>query len=699
MKRALLLLTVPVLALTAYFAAQEPEEGFVLLHDGETHFGWTPEGGAWAAGRGVVVADGTAAGLLRSNTPLADFVMRFEAKVEKSAASAIVFRAAREGAPRETGYAMALSDLTPGAWVAVEVEAAGQSITVRSGGRTVDQSTGAVGQAGYIVLDAKRGGRVELRNLRVKLAGATSLFNGGDLSGWKATGEPAKQGGNMITKLFGKSKPKEAKWTVGKGVIHGAEGPGQLESLTAYGDFLLQAEIRINAKKADQKRRYALMFRGDAGQFGSGYEVNVQPGAMGALMGLTTARRSLGTVNQFHTLTVAAVGRRIAIWVDGVGVTDFLDVRPEGASPKKDARTAPGTIAFLTPEEDADFDIRNIRVVQLPKTFGHSAAKKGEAAQMPAAVQLPQMPALPAPAAPQAGGGADAQAQLMQQQMQQQQMEKMKQEQKQQQIAQLLQQGNRAGTPAEQVAIYDQILLLDPNNLVAFNARKDAVAKLDADAQKAAQANEQAMKQAASEQEKQMTLAGSIQAAEAAFLAGNLGGAEQALSSAEKIAPDNAQVRALRTRLDAARQRKESFFGLLGLGLAAVVVAALAWLFTLGRRKDPYLEIVDGLDKGKRYNIDKEVTMLGAIAEDGGAKNDVVLRDAERMISRFHAQIHFKEGKLYVVDTRSYNGTFVDKKRLEPGKPQPVKGGARINFAGTCTAKIGFEKRKKDKKG
>ncbi len=681
-----------LLALAGRLPGQAPGDGWIVLHDGESHHGWTPSGGAWSAARGVLVADGSSAGTLRSNTPFADFVLQFEIRAEKNAHGALYVRAAREGNPKETGWGVEFSSLASSSWVPVEVEASGAGVGVRAAGRMVDHSSSPVAPAGFIFLDAKPGGRVEIRNLRLRLLKPDALFNGSDLSGWKSTGEPAKQRSGL-GKLFGGGKPKEAKWSVVRGMIHGAEGPGQLESLLQFGDFILQADVRINAKRPDQRRRYAVLFRGDPGQLGTGYEVNVQPGAMGALMGLTTARKNVGAVNQFVTLTIAAHGRHIQVWADGISVTDFNDARPEGTNPRKDARSTPGVIAFYTPEDDADIDIRSVRVVQLPKTFG-LGPKKTEVTSLP---QAPVMPSLPAMPTPQGGGAPDAGAAALQQQLQQQQLAQMKQEQRTQQEAQLLQQALRTSDPAQQIAIFDQILALNPNNQVAFNGRKEAVAKLEEQQRKAAEQAAAASQQEQAEQEKQMTLAQSIQSAEAAFLAGNLMAAEKALNAAERIAPDNPQVQALRSRLNYANQRRSSILALGAAGLGTGCIALLAWIFATRRRRDPYIEVVAGLDKGKRFNIDKEVVLIGAIPEDGGTKNDIVLRDAERMISRFHAQIHYKDGKLYIVDTNSYNGTFVDKKRLEPGKPVPLKGGSRVTFAGTCTVKIGFERRKKKK--
>jgi uncharacterized protein (DUF427 family) len=687
--RRVIAIPVGVLRLGRLGAQAPPaEEGWIVLHDGESHFGWTQTGAAWSAARGVLAAEG-GAGQLRSNTPFGDFLLHFEIRAEKNAAGALYVRAAREGNPKETGYGIDFAPLASNTWTAVDVEASGGSVTVRAGGRMIDHSSSPVAPAGFFVLEARGGGRVEIRNMRLRLLKPDLLFNGNDLSGWKSTGEPARQKGGL-GRLFGGGKPKEAKWTVVRGMIHGSDGPGQLESLLQFGDFIFQADVRINSKRPGERRRYAILFRGDPGQLGSGYEVNVQPGATGALMGLTTARKNIGAVNQFVTVTIAAHGRHVQVWADGVAVTDFNDARPEGTNPKKDARSTPGIIAFYTPEDDADLDIRNVRAVQLPKTFG-LGPKKTEITAMPQAPPVAAMPSLPA-AAP---SGPDAGAAALQQQLQQQQLAQMKQEQRTQQEAMLLQQALKASDPAQQIAIFDQILALNPNNQVAFNGRKEAMARLEEQQRREAERAAASSQQERAEQEKQMTLAQSIQAAEAAFLAGNLVAAEKALNAAERVAPDNPQVQALRSRLNYANQRRSSILAIGAAGAGTGFIALLAWIFAMRRRRDPYVEVVAGLDKGKRFNIDKEVVLVGAIPEDGGAKNDIVLRDAERMISRFHAQFRYKDGKLYIVDTNSYNGTFVDRKRIEPGKPVLLKGGSRVTFAGTCTVKVGFERRKK----
>ncbi|MBY0508016.1 MAG: DUF1080 domain-containing protein [Bryobacteraceae bacterium] len=718
LKKLALSLAAVALLLPANLSQSEAQEGWILLHDGENGTGWAGDGAAFISGGGVLAIDGT--GLLRSQSPFADFVLRFDVRALTPQANVgLILRANREGAPKDTGYEIQLGGGDPewpfgsivgqakangalptNAWVAMEVEANGGSLVVRSGGRVVASASGLQGAGGLIVLEANRGGKVEIRNPRLKPLSPQMLFNGNDLSGWKSTGTQPKAAGGIGKMLgLGKGKPKEVKWTVGGGAIHGEEGPGQLESLLPMGDFLLQADVRVNSKKNENKRKYLLLLRGDPGQLGTGYEVNLQPGLAGGVAPLAPSRKPGGKLNTFSTITVSAYNRHFQVWVDGVLTADADDVRAEGVNPKKEARTTPGAVAFYSPDEDVNLDIRNVKAIQLPKVLGHVRKQAAQTAvNAPPPMTLPAVPATPsAPPPTAAGGGNDQQLKLLQEQMKQQQADKKQQETQKQQVSGLLQQALKTNDPAAQLSLYDQILLIDPDNQVAFTARKEAQGKLDANQAKQYEETQKAAAAQAEQAQKEKDFAKNLDAAQTAFLAGNLVVADQALSAAEKVFPGNPAVTQIRQRLDAARGRASSIFTLGAAGLGTAVLAGLAWLFMARGKKDPFVEITVGLDKGKKFNIDQQVMKLGAIAEDGGQKNDVVLRDAERMVSRFHAEIHQQEGKLYVIDANSSNGTFVDKKRIPAGKPIPLAKGSVVSFGGTCAVKIGFEKRSKNK--
>lgn len=716
-------------ALTVVFAAcllpatlsvSEAQDGFILLHDGESNAGWATENAApFNAGGGVLAVDGT--GMLRTLSPFADFRLKFDVRVHSPQANVgLIVRANREGAPRETGYevqlgsgdgewpfgsivghAKANGSFPVGQWTSMEVEANGGSLVVRAANRVVASASGLQGAGGLIVIEANRGGKVDLREIRLKPLNPQTLFNGNDLSGWKSTGTQPKQGGGMFSKVFGgKGKPKEVKWTVGGGAIHGEEGPGQLESLIPMSDFLFQADVRINSKKNENKRKYLLLVRGDAGQLGTGYEINLQPGQAGGVAPLAQTRKQAGKLNQFSTITVAAYNRHFQVWVDGILTADVDDVRTEGANPKKEARTTPGSVAFFSPDEDVNLDVRNVKAVQLPKVLGHVNKKAATqtAVNAPPPMTLPSAPTLPTPPPPPTAGGGNDAISAVKKQLDQQEADKKKQEAEKKQVSGLVQQALATNDPNVQLELFNQILAIDPNNTVAFNGAKDAKAAIAAQSAKKTDEDNKAAAARAEVEQKEKDFAKNLDQAQSAFLAGNLVLADQALSAAEKVSPSNPTVAQLRQRLDSARGRASSILTMAAAGAGAALLAVLAWLFMARGKKDPYLEITAGLDKGKRFNIDQQVIKLGAIAEDGGQKNDIVLRDAERMVSRFHAEIHQQNGKLYVLDANSSNGTFVDKKRIAVGKPVLLKSGSQVSFGGTCTVKIGFEKRSKDKK-
>jgi diguanylate cyclase (GGDEF)-like protein len=69
---------------------------------------------------------------------------------------------------------------------------------------------------------------------------------------------------------------------------------------------------------------------------------------------------------------------------------------------------------------------------------------------------------------------------------------------------------------------------------------------------------------------------------------------------------------------------------------------------------------------GRRHLLGKDVTTIGR-----GLENDIVL--ASHSISRRHTRIEFRNGKVFVVDAASTNGTFIndDSKPVRDGPLQP----------------------------
>jgi hypothetical protein len=708
MKKLLCLLLVAASVATADNSVSKPEadDGWILLFDGESLFGWTPQaGGHWAATGGVLAAasDG---GYLQSNSAFSDF--QFQLSYRSTAADAdcsVFLRAATEGDPAETGYQLPLGDTRSewpsgsivdhvkaeavhpalNQWHTLDATLSAEHITIKLDGRQVADGKNTRARAGVIDLGCRKAGKVQFRDLKLKPLAAKLLFNGTDLSGWKPVGAPPPKKPGKLKKLVGGGgKPKDAQWSVATGAVHGQGGIGQLESAAMYDDFVLQLSPRVNSHSKGDHPKTGIFFRGDAGQLFTGYEVSVLNeykggnrnqalgDSTGGIKGLQPPRKVLGDDNQFSTITIAAHGRHIQVWVDGYPVTYFYDTRAEGTSPAKAARTAAGTISLQSPDEKANLDFRNIRVNQLPPKLGKGPAEAVAIPTPPPAVAVSPPPAPGQPVIVQ-GPAADPNKPKVQA---------------------LMAQSFATSDPEQQKQIYQQILELDPSNAAAATGLQQAQQKIEVANTQRAQQEAQQQQQSQTEAQKQTEGEAARQKAETAFLSGDLDTAHSQIGVAQKSLSGNSGVHELASRIEAAiqsRTRLRILWG--GVGLATLMGLITAFLKTRGK-KDPYLEVIEGLDKGKKYNLDQEVIHIGAVAEDGGNKNEIVVRDLERMISRFHCELHKRNGKFYLIDCNSANGTRVDGNRADPGKPVRVKSGARIELGGTCAIRLGWEKKK-----
>ncbi len=63
-------------------------------------------------------------------------------------------------------------------------------------------------------------------------------------------------------------------------------------------------------------------------------------------------------------------------------------------------------------------------------------------------------------------------------------------------------------------------------------------------------------------------------------------------------------------------------------------------------------------------------------------KCDIYINDP--FLSKKHARIFLSEGKYYIEDLGSTNGTFVNGKRIEPGKCIRIKDSDKITFGTIC---------------
>ncbi|MCA9072749.1 MAG: DUF1080 domain-containing protein, partial [Planctomycetaceae bacterium] len=233
--------------------AQEIENGWVQLFDGETLFGWEANDAGqedavnWTVENGVITADSGKPGLLLTYVPFADFEFRCEYRLAEDGNSGVFLRTVpnptnpavdcyelnfcevHEGFP--TGSLVARKKgkqplLNADQWVPVRVIVKGTTIQAWFGKEKVldftDESNHIL-KSGRIGLQ-KNQGKIEFRHLALKPLGMESLFNGEDLSGWRVV------------------PGSKSEFQIKDGTIHVTNGLGFLETEQTWADFVFQVE-------------------------------------------------------------------------------------------------------------------------------------------------------------------------------------------------------------------------------------------------------------------------------------------------------------------------------------------------------------------------------------------------------------------------------------------------------------------------
>ncbi len=709
-KRALAAAAVSLLYLVAFAGASglaasstdEAAQGWIRLFDGNSHFGWTAGGGEWQIGRNELVSDPAVQSWLRSTTSFSDFDLKFEARVTGGTAT-LLLRADPQSKPAQPGYTLSLNDGTiPGVsgaaaaaspagisgWNTYEVKAEGTHLLASLNGRITADRNDTKNRIGYFEFAASRGTRVEVRSVLLKPLGLDRLYDGSNLDGWRAVAAPPPKSKAKlklpIPGLSGKPKPPpNVRWS-GQGAIHGEGGEGQLESTGTYDDFTLQFTARSTATFKDGHTAIEMFFRGTPNQFGSGYAVStdsatdhqLQDGksfGMGSLVKLEKSRAPSVGAGEFFTCTVIARAHRFSVWINGTLVTDYYDSRPDGLY-----HSAAGPLGFRIENEKAILDLRDVEVASLPKGPEAPTPPKSIAAAASARA-VPGLPVGPAPpATPMMMPGPSAE-----------------ERQHQEQIRKLTVEALGASTPEDAVRINKQILVLDPGDMPAQQRLDKAQTQIDAaNAQREHGKQEQQASVAKLEANTTQRSALVLQSQDA-LLRGDPDEARDRLNDAQRLGANGPEVDRLhaliRSRL---RNRLMLRMGLGGGGLVALVAPLVFLSRRRGKTVTAYLVALDGSDKGKRYLLNQEVTHIGGVAMDGGKKNEVLVRDPDRQVSRFHCEVHKRGNSCYLIDLDSSNGTFLHRRLLQPGVAAKLRDGDTFSLARTATFELRLERQR-----
>lgn len=343
-----------------HLTSKEIADGWLLLFDGETTFGWQIEGEAKVED-GVLILGGEKASRAVSSTAFdwdgSLYSLELELRWEGKTTPTFMFLGGMLGLTEA-----AKEKFTP------------QKVTVNS------VLANPIPPARPMRFETPAGSRLFVRNLKYRPLGLKTIFNGKDLTGWKEFPD------------------RKSRFTVTpEGWLNIKDGPGDLQTASQWDDFVLQLECISNGKHLNS----GVFFRCQPDKYQQGYEAQVRnqftaeptqeytidiydPATnklkdkqkikftavdygTGAIYRRVPARRQSSKDNEWFTLTVMARGRHFATWVNGIQQVDWTDNRPPADNGRNGCRLEKGPISFQGHDPTTDLSFRNIRIAELPK--------------------------------------------------------------------------------------------------------------------------------------------------------------------------------------------------------------------------------------------------------------------------------------------------------------------------------------------
>jgi hypothetical protein len=379
---------------------KEIADGWILLFDGETTFGWEPRTTESDRKPDLVVRDGALVftrynTFARLTTRFRYFTIRFEYRTEGEKGDAPSTDADFNvhtpsdgkvpglsiglgfGKPGEKGWGRAEAQFTPGGYTLLRQDDSSRKASEFKAELKKQYGLSALTFSPPHIKDSK----LFLRNVKLRPLDTKPLFNGKDLTGWK--------------KYTGDEKRAKSEFSVNKdGELTMKTGPGDLQTEGQWADFALQIECKTNGKRLNS----GVFFRCIAGEYQNGYEAQIHNGwadkekeytiddydpktnklkgnhkvkshamdyGTGAIYRRIPARKEVAKDNEWFTMTIVAEGRHIATWVNGVQVVDWIDNRPLNKNPRNGCRLEKGPISLQGHDPTTDLNFRNIRLAEL----------------------------------------------------------------------------------------------------------------------------------------------------------------------------------------------------------------------------------------------------------------------------------------------------------------------------------------------
>jgi hypothetical protein len=356
---------------------REAADGWLLLFDGDTTFGWSV-----APASSAVVKDSvlTAAGKgsLQTTAAFAQFALEFQCRFTGANAHDDV---RLNFADKSVGIAVPKDN--PPRWCQAKLLVTDKKyrLTLTSARGTFPDVTGdlANSAATPIAFTLAEGVTLELRDVTLVPLGMKPLFNGKNLDGWKVfAGDKYKSKFSVNSKLELQVK----------------DGPGDLQTEGKFADFLLQIDCISHGDRLNS----GVFFRCIDGQYQNGYEAQIHNGftdkpakeylvdeydpqtrrligkqkvqstaidyGTGAIYRRVPARKQVAKDREWFTMTVLAHGNHIATWVSGVQVLDWFDNRPLSDNPRNGCRLEAGHLSIQGHDPTTDLSFRNIKIAE-----------------------------------------------------------------------------------------------------------------------------------------------------------------------------------------------------------------------------------------------------------------------------------------------------------------------------------------------
>lgn len=332
---------------------KEIADGWLLLFDGETTFGWKTEGNVSVRDGEMVVAGPKRTSIAKFEHLPWNFEMAFDLKAETMGVSVGgdgLSHAAPEWTTFRVRYTHTGKQRTSD-WVILAKNGQAKEL-MRSAG---DSSPGTSPDVRIVSTDKP----THVRNVKLRPLDMKPLFNGKDLTGWK---------------VFQDSKRSKTKFEVTKGgELSAKNGPGDLQTEKQFDNFVLQLECKTNGKWLNS----GIFFRCLPDQYQQGYEAQIQNGYIGtdrtkpvdygtgAIYRRVPARKVVSNDNEWFTMTVVADGAHMATWVNGYQTVDWTDDRKPADNARQGLKTGKGHLSIQGHDPTTDLLFRNIRIAEL----------------------------------------------------------------------------------------------------------------------------------------------------------------------------------------------------------------------------------------------------------------------------------------------------------------------------------------------